>query len=327
MPRISIIIPAYNIEKYIRKCIDSILQQTYTDYEILIVNDGSTDQTGLICDEYKRLHPKIQVWHQENQGQSAARNLAINMACGEFITFIDGDDWISDDYLEQMIAAVDKTGADVSVCGLKYFNDGEMPTFTPKKMYQYNVVPGRGVCICYYKMEPIITVGPLGKLFRAELLKDIRFPVGKIYEDQGTIPRLLYLADKVVFITESELYAYCVRIGSTSHSNFSARRFEDVWNVNLCYHFFCNMDDLELMQYSHRFEIVLQAKYIVQAYHYHATEQIPNQYRMKLITALKIIRAETKYDTFSWYLSLVYPKLVRPYSYIHKLETMLSKKE
>lgn len=325
MPRISIIIPVYNVEKYIRTCIDSILRQTYTDYEIIIVDDGSTDQTGLICDEYERLNAKIHVMHQENQGQSAARNLAIHMACGEYITFIDGDDWISDDYLEQMIAAIDKTGADVSICGLKFFNDGEMPVFVQKNTYRYDMMPGRDVCIRYYQMIPIITVGPSGKLFRSELLENIRFPEGKIYEDQGTIPRLLYLANNVAFIAESELYACCIRTGSTTHSDFSARIFEDVWNVNLCYHFFCNMGDSELMQYSHRFEVVLQAKYVVQAHRYHAAEQIPCQYRMKLIDALRIIRAETKYDTFSWYLSLVYPKLVKPYSYIHKLKTMLKK--
>ena len=323
MPKISIVIPAYNVERYIRQCIDSILQQTFTNYEVLIVDDGSTDQTGRICDEYEKKDGRIHVIHQKNMGQSVARNEALDVATGEFVTFIDSDDWVSEDFLEQMFAAVYKTGADISVCGLRYFDDGDTTSFVRKDEYQYNVTSGRNVCIDYYQMKQIITVGPSGKLFKADLLKDIRFPPGKIYEDQGTIPRLFYLAKKVAFIADSELYAYCVREMSTSHAPFSARKFEDVWNVNYCVCFFSKQGDQELAKLSRRFETVLQAKYIVQAYHFNIENQIPDQYRMHLLAALNVLRKEIKYDTFSWYLSLVYPQWVKPYAYVHKLAVLL----
>lgn len=323
MPQISIIVPVYNVEPYLGQCIDSILAQTFTDFELFLVDDGSTDGSGLICDEYAKRDSRVLVIHKKNGGQSEARNVAIDIAGGEYITFIDSDDLVSSQYLMQMLTAARENDADITVCDLQHFNDGETVTWKSKAVYHYNIMKGRDVCVSYYQMTWIVTIGPLGKLFKTDLFRNVRFPVGKIYEDQGTIPRLFYLADKAVLIPDGLFYAYRFRKGSTTHSAFSPRKFEDVWNVELCREFFLSQGDGELTKLSTRFRDILQAKYIVQAYQNNAADQIPDQYKMNLGQALRLLRRETSDDVYTWYLSLIYPQRVRLHSYIRKVREML----
>ncbi|MDR0422523.1 MAG: glycosyltransferase, partial [Proteiniphilum sp.] len=102
-PMISVIVPVYNVEKYLRKCLESILAQTYTSFELLLVNDGSTDGSGQICDEYAQKDSRVQVFHQENKGVSRARNLGLERAKGKWVAFIDSDDWVDSTYLEHLL--------------------------------------------------------------------------------------------------------------------------------------------------------------------------------------------------------------------------------
>lgn len=117
MPKISIIVPVYNIQNYLSRCIKSIQSQTFNDFELLLINDGSTDNSGEVCDTYSNKDSRIRVIHKSNEGVSSARNLGIQNAKGEFITFVDGDDWVETEYLEQLYFNIKDLGCDVAVCG------------------------------------------------------------------------------------------------------------------------------------------------------------------------------------------------------------------
>lgn len=122
-PKISVIVPVYNVEKYIRRCIESILAQTYTNFEVLLVDDGSTDKSGLICDEFSKVDDRIQVFHKENGGVSSARNYGLNKAKGEWISFIDGDDWIGSFYFEVFQQKITKNSLDLDIVSFDYYLD------------------------------------------------------------------------------------------------------------------------------------------------------------------------------------------------------------
>lgn len=327
MALISVIVPVYNTEAYINQCVESILASSFTDFELILVDDGSTDGCPAICDAYATADQRVRVIHKTNGGQAEARNQALAIARGDFITFVDSDDWISPDYLNQLLGALERYQADISICGLKYFRDGrEIAELSSGENISCREMRGREVCVGYYNMEWNIRVGPQEKLYRACLWKDIRFPAGKIYEDQGTIPKVVYLADKVVLMDQADLYAYRVRQGSTSHCDFSARKFEDVWNVEQCRRFFeegAGKPDPELEKLSRRFGRILQAKYVVQAYGQGAGKLIPPEYRMSLAAALRLLRKEINDETYTWYLEQVHPGRVRPHAWMRKIKSML----
>ena len=120
MPKISVIVPVYNTEKYLNRCIDSILAQTFTDFELLLIDDGSTDCSGKICDEYAAKDSRVRVFHKENGGVSSARNMGLDNAQGEWITFVDSDDWVHEDFLKKRLALALNDNADIAYCDVEY---------------------------------------------------------------------------------------------------------------------------------------------------------------------------------------------------------------
>lgn len=173
MPELSIIVPVYNVEKYLIKCIDSILQQTFTDFELILVNDGSTDNCGAICEEYSGKDSRVRVIHQKNHGVSAARNAALVIAQGTYVGFVDGDDWIEPDMFHKMYQAALKEKTDVVICGANYYeNNGDFIRSDLVKEKRYD-------------QKQLIknlygTPNPLGgtcwnKLFRRSKIGEIRF--------------------------------------------------------------------------------------------------------------------------------------------------------
>ncbi len=133
MPEISIILPIYKVEKYLPACVDSILEQTFTDFELIMVDDGSPDRCEAICEDYAKKDERIRVIWQENQGLSGARNTGLDAAVGKYITFVDSDDVVNIYYLEELLQALIGNKADVSVCNYLAFHDGEV--------YDYKVLP------------------------------------------------------------------------------------------------------------------------------------------------------------------------------------------
>lgn len=193
MAVISIVVPVYNTEVYLRRCVDSILDQSFTDFELLLVDDGSTDGSSSICDEYAAKDSRVSVIHQCNAGVSAARNAGLAYAFSEsetqYLTFIDSDDFVAPTYLYTLYQALLDNNADISVCG-EYTHGGQKCVFDGQRNFDGIIrLDATEACRMIYTggagHAPFVTVW--GKLYKKELFRDIRFPVGKIHEDQAVI--------------------------------------------------------------------------------------------------------------------------------------------
>lgn len=219
-PLISIIVPIYKVEPYLRKCLESIIGQTYCHLEIILVDDGSPDSCGEICDEYAAKDERITVIHQENTGLPAARNAGLDIANGDYIMFVDSDDWIEKETCACLIAIAQQHGADM-VC----FGYNEIGLSGNINRWFYNE-PGE---IEKKEMIRLIISGTAcisdvcwNKLYSRKLFENIRFPVGKMHEDFGTTYRLVHLAQKI-YVSDSVLYNYVRNKGSISISCYPTR--------------------------------------------------------------------------------------------------------
>jgi glycosyltransferase involved in cell wall biosynthesis len=180
---ISVIVPAYNVEKYVRKCIESLVNQTYTDTEIILVDDGATDQTPTMCDELAKEYKKVITYHKANVGLSDARNAAILLANGEYISFIDSDDWISSYYVEHLYEAVAKCDADIGISWFENVFEGKALQSKPEEpLSDYECLTAEE-CLRKLLYQNGVEVCTSGKLYKTALIKDLRYPVGKMYED------------------------------------------------------------------------------------------------------------------------------------------------
>lgn len=201
---ISIIVPVYKVEEYLQRCVDSILNQTYNNIELILVDDGSPDRCGDMCDQYRIKDSRIKVIHKENGGLSDARNAGIKFAKGKYITFIDSDDWISNNYIEILYDLLVSKDADISVCNFIRTETEEIEISSlRKKIYEFSNVQALENLCGEFNVQ--LTVS-WGKLYKTELFKEIRFPVGKIHEDEFTTYKVLYKANKIVLTTEPLLY-------------------------------------------------------------------------------------------------------------------------
>lgn len=203
--KISVIIPAYQVEEYLGRCLDSVLKQTYDDLEIIIVDDGSFDCSGDIADRYAEKDLRVKVIHQDNRGQSAARNTGIKIATGTLITFVDADDWISENYIEELYLNLKYYDSDISSC-CYYRDDGNH-----KKKYIFQeskekVLLNRIETLQFLLWDAIPNY-VWGRLYKSELFHDVHFPVGEIWEDLDVLWRLVMKANKISFVFKP-LYNY-----------------------------------------------------------------------------------------------------------------------
>lgn len=218
MAKVSVIVAVYNVEKYLNKCVDSLLAQTLSDIEILLVDDGSTDGSGRICDDYAGKDNRVRVIHKENGGLSDARNRGIEEALAEYIGFIDGDDYVDEDMFEVLYQNLLKEEADVSVCGLYhcYTND----TRTSADTTGYYVTDAKEIIRMVLDSSKI-SVNAVNKLYRKQLFDHIRFPKGKRSEDAHIMIRLLDQV-KTAVVTMAPKYYYIHREGSITTQKYSA---------------------------------------------------------------------------------------------------------
>lgn len=228
-PLISVVVPIYKVERYLNACVDSIVNQTYSNLEIILVDDGSPDRCPKICDEYAKQDNRIRVIHQENGGLSAARNAGIDIASGVFLTFIDSDDFIARDYVERLYKGIVDFHADISIASFCTF------TKVDELEIQSNELPfveiTRDECFRRYGSlnaelsMPFISA--CNKLYKKDLFALIRFPIGKLYEDAFSTYKLLDKAKKVVF-TPSKLYFYRMNPQSILGQSFREKHLEMV---------------------------------------------------------------------------------------------------
>ena len=209
MSQVTIIVPVYKTEAYLHRCVDSILAQTFTDFELLLVDDGSPDNCGRICDEYAAKDERIRVIHQKNGGLSVARNAGIDWAFengdSEWLSFVDSDDWIHPLYLEYLIKAAKEYSVEICVSGIIKCNEPYMADKRPE--YTASVVKSSDLYKRYAK--EIMNVSACGKLFHKNCFESIRFPVGKLWEDLATTYKML-LQVPTCGVVPLQLYSYLI---------------------------------------------------------------------------------------------------------------------
>ncbi len=210
-PLVSIVLPVYGSEAFLPACLDSILSQTFRDFELILVDDGSPDRCGEICDEYAKKDARIRVFHTENGGSSAARNYGIDRARGQYLGFIDSDDRIEPDMYQLLYDNLIKEDADLSMCGLADIYGGEV--INPVKDPVYLVMDSEQAIRTVFEAK-LTSVTPVNKLYKKELFEGIRYPVGEDSgEDASIIVDLLLRCKKSVLTTEQKYY-YIHREGS-----------------------------------------------------------------------------------------------------------------
>lgn len=220
---ISIVVPVYKVEKYLHRCIDSILSQTYKNFELILVDDGSPDGCPSICDEYAILYENITVIHKENMGVSAARNSGIEIARGKYITFIDSDDFVHESFLEVLKTTLDVHNVSISMCSYKRVSDSS-----------HAIVMNKNVVRVINDLEAMDMLlddqskcAPWGKLYDIKLFVDLRFPVGKIMEDMFVMP-ILFEKAKYLSVSSQELYCYNQEGESITRSTFNYNKLDMV---------------------------------------------------------------------------------------------------
>ena len=230
MVKISIIVPVYNVEKYIRRCIDSILRQSFSEFELILVDDGSSDGSGQICDEYQRKDNRVRVFHQKNGGVSAARNLALDWiyqkkdSTVEWITFVDSDDWIHKDYLKILYEGAVLLNADICQCSP--IDTSEMMVDDNEETKQCKVVTVEQALYKQGRFE--IDCYAWGKVFRKSVFMDVRFPNGMTFEDIYIIPEVLLNSGKIAE-AQARLYYYYQRPDSIVYSKKNMQYIENKW--------------------------------------------------------------------------------------------------
>lgn len=244
-PKISVIVPVYNAENYLHCCVDSILAQTYAEFEVILVDDGSPDHCGEICDMYAQRDCRVRVIHQLNQGQAAARNHALEYAKGKWVCFVDSDDMIHPQMLELLYEAVVRNNSDMSMCGSA---EGETvpETFSKKYCGQYDTVyVDESALVEMYdsKRYPYWVVW--AKLIRKEIVQKHLFTVGRVYEDNAVVCQWGYDSKTMVTIP-FPLYFYRINPTGTTKSNFSIKKLDYLWALEEIINFYISVNYTEM---------------------------------------------------------------------------------
>lgn len=217
---VSVIVPVYNVEKYVGECIESLMSQSYENIEIILVDDGSTDSSGQLCDEYAQKDKRIKVIHKENGGLSDARNVGIDSAAGMYYSFVDGDDFLAEETISQMISGMKEEKCDIAVCNMiRYYENGETGSF-------YRPTDTLKVLKGIDRFETLSQPSVCNKIFMADLFNSVRFPKGKFYEDTFVYHTLVYSAMTVV-LTGYDGYFYRLRRSSILGQNVMTDRYFD----------------------------------------------------------------------------------------------------
>ena len=234
-PLLSVIVPCYNVEKYVNKCILSIVGQTYTNLEILLIDDGSTDNTGKICDEWQERDPRIRVIHKQNEGTSYARKTGVENASADYVTFVDADDWIDTNMYADMLAALLTTNSDIAHCDFCIVNEDGRTEHRVQERDATIKTMGRieGVIMV---LEDNYWRTHLGlKIYKKTLFEHIEFPKGRVYGEDMIIHDLFHLASQSVFL-DKEYYYYFVRSGSISRQEDIRKKMKNTSDFSdACY--------------------------------------------------------------------------------------------
>lgn len=219
---ISVIIPVYNAEKYLNKCINSILLQTYKNIEILLVNDGSTDNSQEVCEEFRNKDRRVKVIYKENGGASDARNVGIKNSNGKYITFVDSDDTVEENYIEYLYNLLENYSTNMSIAAYSVISNEK--SINIGKGYKEELLDVKE-CLDRLLCEKGFTVSPCSKLYDKSLFDDIEYPKGKLFEDNETTYRLIMKCHKIAYGNKS-IYNYYKRENSAMTSEFNMKKMD-----------------------------------------------------------------------------------------------------
>lgn len=321
---ISIVVPIYKVEKYLSRCVDSILSQTFTDFELILVDDGSPDNCGDICEEYAKVDKRIKVIHQKNGGLSAARNSGIEWAFAnsnsQWITFIDSDDWIHPRYLEVLLNAATESNLPVSICGYLQ-TEGEVEEISPEKF-------NAKICSVenFFMDHNVNAVVAWGKLYKKEYFKALRYPVGKLNEDEFTTYKILFQLENVA-VVEAKMYYYFVNAGSIMNSSWSIRKFDvfDAMEERILFFKEKNLDGLSKWQINYYLDYLYNRyNYLLKIEDSEEKKQFLSLFKQRCRESIKKYRCDLGFSavTMSWLYEIAYPREMK---YYWLIKAMLNK--
>ena len=320
MSVISIIVPVYKVEKYLSRCIDSILSQTFKDFELILVNDGSPDNSGDICNKYAEKDSRVYVIHQENGGLSVARNVGIDWVFAnsnsKWISFIDSDDWIHPHYLEAMLKGADENNTNVCVCD--YLETESENVYTEKLEFSAKVW-NTDKFFMYKNLNAIVA---WGKLYLKEQFREIRYPVGKVHEDEFTTYKILFQNSQIAFI-ETPLYFYYVNRSSIMRKNFSLSRYDSVQAVEERILFFQERGKDKLVKMSQTDVDIKIALFSIMARKEKIYSEVPSKYKMGFFKAIRMLYLNLGIDKYEAIMIQYYLFLVKMQAYYRKLKNIL----
>lgn len=242
---ITIVVPIYNVEKYLKQCLESLISQTYKNIEIILINDGSTDGSKKICEEFTKKDTRIIVINQKNSGLSAARNTGIDNAMGKYITFVDADDYVSNYYIEKLYNAIKKQKSQIAQCDIqKVDSNGK---FIKKMGYEQETIKTYKDMIIdmMNDMHWIENVVVWNKIYEIGLFKNIKFPLNKIHEDEFVTYKLYYLAKKISIVNES-LYYYRQTNNSIMEKKYKIKNLDGLEAIKERMNFFYEENEKDL---------------------------------------------------------------------------------
>ena len=239
---ISIIVPIYKVENYITRCVDSIVNQTYTNLEIILVNDGSPDNCGKICDDYAKKDERIKVIHKQNGGLSDARNAGIEIASGKYISFIDSDDYVEYNYVEILYNSILEHQSDIAISSHKaIYENGTIL----EKATRENIILKPKEVLKRILYDEGIDLSAWGKLYKTELFKNIRYIKGRLFEDASTTYQLIDKANKISIDSKST-YNYMIRNTSITNNSFTVKKMDLITSTEeMCNYIKNKYPDLE----------------------------------------------------------------------------------
>ncbi|HAW57532.1 MAG TPA: hypothetical protein DCX03_00730 [Bacteroidales bacterium] len=226
-PVISIIIPVYNVEKYIHKCLQSLLDQTFSDFEVIIVDDGSPDNSISVAKQIVAGDSRFVFYEKDNEGQGAARNFGFDFSKGKYIAFLDSDDYYDITFLEKMYNKIISEDADICICDIDLVREDGTSIKVHRSAY-HSSISGKTAFVDNLNMQSLLSL-PQNKLIKRNVFEKNKFPVGYFYEDKATAYKHFYFAEKLVFVNEA-LFYYVQRSGSTTNS-FKLKRIDDRFTV------------------------------------------------------------------------------------------------
>lgn len=241
---ISVIVPIYHVEAYLKECIDSIIHQTYSTLEIILVDDGSDDNCPIICDDYQKKDPRIQVIHKENGGLSDARNVGLDAATGDYICFIDSDDVVHPNFIQTLYENLISTNSDMAIC--HYEKVYEIPKVMESlSQHIIKVYTQTEILDALYGKESLSIIVAWNKLYHKSIWEQLRYPKGKIHEDEFVIHHILDQVNRVV-INDGAYYYYRQREGSITNQ-YNEKRLHALEALEARIQFYCKAENEKLM--------------------------------------------------------------------------------